>query len=422
MAAPWEKYQASSSGNTAAPWTKYANPQSQADVTTSPPTENKSLLSRLAAKAAGILSPVDNGGTPTQNLQAAFVPTQGGMVEQIKRALNPVAGRFGLSRFLQQSGQQVSDAAQTSRANLPGGSPLGKAYDATTFVGRLAGMDKLTPEAAQTAIATNAAGEAIGSGIAKVGSKIFKVFGAKAGSAFSGLKPQSYGRLLDDPSAILPEALGGPKSMASAGAEIGKSLESAGVVKSISPTASHGAIVDSMFAKIADAVPKSELTEKNIPGLVNILTPTEKADMLKSLRMVMKTAVEGKDPVILRNRMLWKTALVDALEREAPGYAQNVKDYARAALREEFSSILPRNKYGTPSIGRVLFGGGPIGAAAGAAGGPVAGLVAGGAVVSPMVHGVATAATGAGLKAAPYVSPVALREIIRKAKQKQGKK
>ncbi len=421
MSAPWEKYQTPVSDKKSEPWAKYANPQGQTDRSAPSPTEKKSLLSRLATKAAGILSPIDNGGTTTQNLQEAFVP-QGGIVEQLKRLANPLAGRFGLSRFLQQEGQKVSGAEEAAQANLPEGSALGKVATATKFVGDMAGMGQLTPEAAQTAIATNAAGEAIGSGVAKMGSKIFKVFGSKVGSAFSGLKPASYGRLLDDPAAILPEALGGPKSMAKAGAAIGESLDAAGVVKNISPTASHGAIVDSMFSKIADAVPASELTEKNIPGLVSVLTPTEQADMLKSLRMVMKTAVEGKDQQILRNRMLWKNALVDALESGAPGYAQNVKDYARAALREEFSSILPRNKYGTPSIGRVFFGGGPVGAAAGAAGGPLAGVLAGGASVSPLVHGAATAATGAALKSAPYVTPVGLRAILDKAKKKQGKK
>jgi len=384
------------------------------------PGGDASLVSQMASKAGRLLAPIDSGGTVGKNLQNAFVP-KGGVIENIKMALNPLAGRFGLSRFLQQEGQRVSDVAQISRENLPPGSPLGKVYDATKFVGRMAGMENLTPEEAQKAIATNAAGEAVGSGIARVGKKVIKGIGSKIGSAFSGIKPASYGRLLDDPAAILPEALGGPQGLSKAGKAIGKSLEEAGAVKSISPTASHGAIVDSMFKKIADSVPAETLTEENIPKLVGVLSPTEKVEMLKSLRQVMKTAADGRDPAILRMRMLWKNSLVDAIEKEAPGYAKNVATYARAALRDEFSSILPRNKYGTPSIMRVLAGGGPIGAAVGSGAGPVAGALAGAASVSPIVHGAITATTGAGLKTLPYITPIGFREIIRRARKSEKK-
>ncbi len=404
-----------------------------------PPDEDEIVeaappINQLAQGAAAALAPVP---TPKpaglmDRLKAAFVPTEGGMVEQIKRMANPLAGRFGLSRFMQEAGQSVKGAAEASRANLESvtnpvvqsnpalATGVKAGYDVITKTAELAGVG-LTPQDAQTAIATQGMGDLAGQGVAKVGTAALKKIIPRTASALSGIRPSSYVRLIDDPKAILPASLGGAGTKEAAGAAMEEVLTGAGVKKSIIPGGNYQQRVLELATKAIGDMPEAEITEQAIPQLVRKLSPTEQVEMLRSLRQVFKTAVEGKDNPTVRLRMLWKNALEDAVEEGAAGYGQTVDDYARAKLKEEFSSFLPLNKYGTPSIGRVAFGGGPVGAAVGGVAGPVAGAIAGAGAVSPRVHGLLTAGAAGALETAPLTGAIPMRQVIEMSKRQIDK-
>ncbi len=123
-------------------------------------------------------------------LKKAFVPTEGGLTEQVKRMANPMMGRFGLSRFLQQEGQAVRKdmlGASQRMGEAVAESPLARvsphlAAGVGTALGTVADVGvmsaPLTPEDAQMQVA--------GMGIGPAGKAVFN---SAARSARALLKP-----------------------------------------------------------------------------------------------------------------------------------------------------------------------------------------------------------------------------------------
>ena len=225
-------------------------------------------------------------------------------------------------------------------------------------------------------------GEAIGPAIGLAG-KVLGPFGkgaAKVGQMVTGVEAQKFRRLAQDPAAILPEFLGGSKSVAKAGRELGAAIDETNLIKETNPFFNADSVSKNLWDK----------TKSFLKGETPPPTPQEMFEGKRAIDEVLsKTPWAKRQGTLWRDRVLFKNYLRDELGKLYGNMAKASKDYARSALGRDFLSVVPVNQSGTPSILRSGIGTG----LATAAGLPFA---AGLAASSPLVAGGLTAA-GSGL-------------------------
>jgi hypothetical protein len=214
---------------------------------------------------------------------------------------------------------------------------------------------------------------------------------ARLGQAFSGVKAGDYARLADDPAAILPEIAGGSKSMEAAGDAYGAAAKGAGLKSRLGTLPEHPAVVRDGLKKVMDGLPEEATeaaTEQWIKENVFRLSPQESLNNFRSAGKVLEAAVEGKDKEAVRTVSIFKDALRERLSTWSPEFGKASKDFARSALGDKFTNLVPLNKYGSPSIGRAGFTA------------LATGTMGGAALASPVLHGLGTAGVGTALKSA----------------------
>lgn len=218
---------------------------------------------------------------------------------------------------------------------------------------------------------------------------------ARVGQAFSGIKANEYGKLLKDPTAWLPEWLGGAKSIEKAGDAYGEAAKGAGLRSRFNPVPEHAATVKTTFKTVMEGLPENATEAEAIAWMkanAPRLSPQETLDAFRSTGKVLDAAVEGKDKEAARILSLYKDALRERLSTWSGEFAKASKEFARSSLGSKFSNLLPLNKYGTPSIGRAGF----AALATGTMGGALAS--------SPLAHALPVSLTGATLKAVEAAS------------------
>lgn len=327
--------------------------------------------------------------------------TPSSMAETASKIYTPVLKYGGamLGGAIATPGDVLSGPVATAAGGAlgyAGGKALANSIDRFTGVQQPLTPKEVLPETAgaiKEGVQNEATGLATGAVIGKaaegVGNALRSKTAGKIASFFSGKNPTLYKRLANDPAAILPSAMGGPKPIGQAGEELGQATGSMGVTKSLNPNPDHSGTVNRAWAKITEDIP-TNLPEKDqiqaINDNVKRLSPQETYDTYNSLKKIIKAQVQDKDPELMRARVILQNALKDRLGSLSGEYAQASKDFARSALRGDFSSIFPTTKYGTPSIGRAGFASAILGKAAL----PIS---------SPLIHGLLTAGGSAGAQA-----------------------
>lgn len=350
---------------------------------TGPPQEKESFLSRLA-----------------RGTRQMFFPTS---MDEVKSALNPNLGQFGVSKILEEEGKRVGASVRGSLEGVPG--PV-------KFIGDVM-SDQLTPSAMQQ----NLGAEVLGSALVAPALKGAVRGTSKVSELLTGNPASNFKRLADDPAAILPEMLGGPMGKKKAGALLGQAEKDAGFVPTtLEPgTGSPAGGLKAFEGKTSPF--------KGDQGLADIayervakgdqLTPQEALEAYKATSRNL-TKMSRKDARYVE-MLRFEKALGAELEAISPEYAAAKKAYARAALGDSVSNVLPRTATGKVSQGRLgfnalIFGGGSlINPAA------MVGLALG----SPLTHGVGTATLGAASKAVskPGVSAGFLASISASARR-----
>jgi len=244
---------------------------------------------------------------------------------------------------------------------------------------------------------------------ASVGGKsAAKGFG-KVAQFFSGVPKSDIVRIAADPAAILPEIMGGSKSIGKAGKGFGAAVEKAGFVPAAesageglakfkgaaSPFKSSDSVANTAFERIAKG---EELTA---PELYDAYQSAQESVSKMSRWNPRKVKM-----------LEFKNALQEKLQSLSGEYAAASQDFARAKLGESATNILPRTKTGEVSLGRTGFANLVL---------PGLGTV----ISSPALYGGTTAATAGTAKVAAKIlsNPVGRRitfsEIIRQAKKRR---
>lgn len=208
-----------------------------------------------------------------------------------------------------------------------------------------------------------AAEEATPRALGWIGGKMAKGAGAIRNNVmawFTGKKASEFKRLAEDPKAILPPFMaseGAPPSMEKATSDLADSMRVNDMSKTISPVEpKYGQIVEDTWEKVTKGIPKKYLSDpETVNAAVKSLPAQEAFDSLQAVKKLMKFGVEGKDKELLRNRVIFKNALIEHLSEMAPEFGAANKEVARAFLRSSMTDILPSTKYGTPSLTRSAF-------------------------------------------------------------------
>lgn len=330
---------------------------------TGPPQEKESFLTRLARGTRQMFFPKD--------------------MDEVKSAFNPNLGQFGVAKILEEEGKRVGASVRGSLEGAPG--PV-------KFVGDVL-SDQLTPSAMQQNLGAEVLGQFAApaiKGMVKGTSKVSELL--------TGTPASTFKRLADDPAAILPEMAGGSMGKKKAGALLGQAEKDAGFVPTVlepetgkaagglksfegktSPFKGDQGLADAFYERVA----KGEQ-----------LAPQEALEAYKATSRNL-SKMSRKDARYVE-MLRFEKALGSELEALSPEYAAAKKQYARAALGDAVTNVLPRTATGKVSQGRLgfnalIFGGGSIINPA-----ALTGLALG----SPVLHGAGTAALGAASKLA----------------------
>lgn len=362
-----------------------------------PPARNVKSISDFVRSAAG---DVVDGMVPTNK-------------DALGRLFTPSAGSYGPSRGLEDLGQKVSDSVESSVKSIRKKSPLVGLVPPINAVleGSRIMSKSLSPSGAQEFIGPEAGLPMLGKmGAASPAIKtIGKALGrgaARVGQFLSGIKPSSYERLAKNPSVMLPPGVGGPPLRSTAGKALGDAVGAADASLAIDPTRNAENIMKKSYQKATEDIPSKYLNdEATLKAAVKRLSPEEAYEGLRSTNEVLKGMVEGKNSTLFRDRVIFKNALKEHMSELSGEYAKASKNFADAALRDEFTNILPTTKYGTPSIGRAGFS-------------KLLGLPF--AVNSPILHGAITAAGSAAVKGASNIlkNPAVRQILFQTAKKK----
>lgn len=251
--------------------------------------------------------------------------------------------------------------------------------------------------AAMAGVPETQEGQKVGQAIADTyqGAKpgIKKTLG-QIGQMFTGKSANKVRRLINDPAAILPESLGGAKSVEDASKQYGEALandktsifhEDGHVTRGITKTEF------SPFSKgkhDADELAQSIWDKWKAGEPINA---QEAFDAKRATDLTWPAVVKEGNSEQIRALSEFKTAMDDVMSSQGAGpFLKASKDYARARLGADFTQILPRTKTGDISTVKTLL----LHALA-----PGRGVgMLGGGLTSPLVTGVGNLAAQGAMK------------------------
>jgi hypothetical protein len=264
---------------------------------------------------------------------------------------------------------------------------------------------------------TSRAGQlALSKGV-NVAREFLKENAPKVSQALTGVNKNYFSRVANKPSTVLPEMLGGPKSLESAGQGI-EAAENRSFGEAATPTAKE---INDPALSVArkNALNAAALLEKT-KGLPEeaqaaiFKDPEVGAIILKGRR---GTQAQLSSPGVTGSKKALLSKQADEFGNILGKYYPEVKDalgdYGASKARSEVMRLLPVLKSGDPSVSRIVL----------AALGKTAGLPLGLSV--PAVHAVTTALGSASLKTLeavagiPALRQIALEEISRRGANAQ---
>lgn len=158
---------------------------------------------------------------------------------------------------------------------------------------------------------------------------------SKLGEATTGKSAQKVTRLIEDPSVILPESLGGAKSVPEASAEYGQALGQEDLHKpSFNPFQGNG--------PANDVGSKTWLKWKAGKSI----NPQEAFEGTQAVKYAMPAAITERNSERVRDLMQFKEKMDDILTTQKGAFKEASENYGRAKLKEDFSQWLPRTQTG----------------------------------------------------------------------------
>lgn len=160
---------------------------------------------------------------------------------------------------------------------------------------------------------------------------------SKVGEALTGKSAQKVSRLIEDPSVILPEFLGGAKSVPEASVDYGQALGKSELTKpEFDP-----------FAGDAKAKEMGSLTwQRWKSGTGEPIDPQEAYDGIQATKYAMPAAITERNVEKVRELMQFKDAMENILTEQKGPLMEASKGYGRAKLKEDFSQWFPRTQTG----------------------------------------------------------------------------
>lgn len=312
------------------------------------------LAQKMVAKYPQYSDVTFDNSTPTPEQKPSFLSNLGNSAVNAAEKILPVAGA-GIG-----AGLGVGATAATI-GGIPAGAMAGGALGyaggeaLSSWLRRLQGTKpeiKNIPNAVKETgsnILHGAQAELTGQAIAPVVAIAGKVVAplakpaSKIGQMITGVEAQKINRLAKDPIAILPEALGGSKSISKAGEDLGKAIEKSGLIKQTNPFPESNSVAKSTWDKV----------QAFMKGQGPDLTPQEVFEGKAAVDEVMaRTPWARRNGPAWRDKTLFKNYLRDKLGSFSGELAKASRDYARSALGRDFTSVVPINQGGTPSFAR----------------------------------------------------------------------
>lgn len=246
---------------------------------------------------------------------------------------------------------------------------------------------------------------------------------AAVGQMFTGKSKVKVGRIMEDPTAILPEALGGAKSVEDASKGYGEALDNTSVFhdegyvtrgiekKEFSPFGRGKGEADDVAQTVYDKWKAGEP-----------ISGKEAYDAKRATDYLWPEVVKERNAEKIRLMSEFKTAMDNVMSDASNGLPKMLKaskEYARARLKADFTQILPRTKTGDISTVKTLL-------MHTLAPGRTASLLFGG-ITSPVVTGAGNLAAQGAMKGLNVIgsnpaSRVALAQALQKIMESKKKK
>ena len=292
---------------------------------------------------------------PAQQISSSSDITQQTMIQAAKEAL--ASSPANLTKKFMQTDPATMQRVGGRALPILGGLLAGPAAPVGAALGELARQATGTAFAPETVpqtplgrfasvvsegVSTIPAGTAVTEGGPKVGEVVGKAAG-KFGKgwdqfieALTGRKASGVARLRADPGVILPEALGGAKSVEQASADYGRALGHPGLTKpKFNP-----------FEGNKQANDMGSVTWQKWRSGYGKIDPQEAYDATQAVKYAMPAAITERNSELVRDLMQFKDAMNKILETQAGPLRKVAKQYGRARLKEDFSKIFPRTQTG----------------------------------------------------------------------------
>lgn len=314
------------------------------------PAPEQSLPQAAQASLQQIAAPFEKAGQALQPKNLTGLLPVGGMIAG--NAILPGAGGAagaGLGSIAQKMANMVYGTSgpvnpTTSIAGIP--------------MNPKAAIDPMI-NAASAGIPDTNEGQAIGQKIAQVydsAKPVVKNGLSKFFGMTTGKGPVKVARMINDPTAVIPESLpdslgggkiglGGSKSIEAASDQYGEKLAQSGLEKKLYGPFSEGkaaadADANAIFTKWANKEPITAQEAYNAKRATDKLWPA-----------VVKES--NRDDIRLMSK--FKNGMDDILSNQSGDFLNASKDYARSRLGEDFTQILPRTKTGDVSTVKTMY-------------------------------------------------------------------
>ncbi len=243
--------------------------------------------------------------------------------------------------------------------------------------------------AAMAGIPATSEGQAVGEKVGEVLGSLkdkFKKVIPKLGPATSGKSAVKVARLIEDPTAVLPESLGGSMTPEKASAQYGEALAND---KTLIPTPDNKGFTRGISKTEFSPFSRGSKEAEDVAQTVwdkwkagESINAQEAYDAKRATDKLWPAVVKERNAEQIRALSEFKTGMDDVLSSQGAGPFQKAsKDYARARLGADFTQLLPRTKTGDISTVKTLL-------LHTLAPGRGLGMLAGG-VTSPLTTGVA---------------------------------
>ena len=381
-------------------------------------TSEQEFLDSLPDSENDFLSTIPDATTDTESNHGLFDKAKRFIGESLSLPIRGYRGiGVGLERYM--LGDSPSKALERASAAIqPGYKPregerLGSAIGTVSPTGPLgvggaalalggsAGAEKLA-EGSSVGEASNTAardtllnlvfGKAAESGVPAL-TKAIKGTPTKLSELLTNVKANKFGNVLENPKVILPEEIGGAVPMAEAKAGYVGAAEKAGFIKT--PEVTTDSSLSQFIGQKNPFRGNNEVAANYFDRILNgeKLTPDELFHFYQNvgekIRPINVNTPRGAKSINVRS------VLKKELSKLSPEWARAADVYEKSSTKTATTSLYPKTDTGRPAFGR-MFGGTTVG---GFVGHDPVSLLMGAAAVSPLVHTLAYATAGTGLKA-----------------------